>query len=126
MNTYYIDTILATLTYLSSGFILFFIGKYTYQLIHRDINVKDELVEKDNFAFAVAHTGYFVGLLIAIGSVLSGESAGIVQDLIDADRTINVTATDLLMDIASATGDMSINTSVDRFNINWAFLLPYR
>ena len=53
-----------------------------YQLIHRGYNVKDELVEKDNLAFAVAHTGYFVGLIFAIGGVMMGESYGLLLDLL--------------------------------------------
>jgi len=44
--------------------------------------VAHELVEADNLAFSFAHVGYFTGLLIAIGSVLSGESEGLVLDLI--------------------------------------------
>ena len=78
-----LDSVLSTLIYLASCFILFFIGKMAYQLFHRNINVKDELVEKDNFAFAVAHTGYFIGLLLAIGSAILGPSQGLHQDLID-------------------------------------------
>ncbi len=79
----YLDTILSTITYLASTFILFYIGKLVYQIFNRKIQVKSELVEKDNFAFAIAHTGYFVGLLLAIGSAVVGPSNGIVTDLID-------------------------------------------
>ena len=64
MNMTYIDAILTTVVYLGSSFALFFIGKYLYQLFHRGYNVKDELVEKDNLAFALAHTGYFIGLVL--------------------------------------------------------------
>ncbi len=81
MNMTYIDTILTTLVYLGSSFALFFIGKYVYQLIHR-YNVKDELVEKDNLAFALAHTGYFIGLILSIGGIMMGETAGILMDLL--------------------------------------------
>lgn len=77
------DSILTTVIYLASSFLLFWVGKVVYQLVNRTINVQDELVEKDNFAFAVAHTGYFIGLLLAIGSALVGESNGFVEDLID-------------------------------------------
>jgi len=77
------DDILAALVYLVSCFVIFLIGKYVYQIFHKSINVKDELVEKDNFAFAVAHTGYFIGLLFAIGSAIIGPSMGLQQDLID-------------------------------------------
>ncbi len=77
------DEIIAALIYLTSCFVIFLIGKFAYHLFHRDINVKDELVEKDNFAFAVAHTGYFIGLLFAVGSAVVGPSAGITTDLIN-------------------------------------------
>jgi uncharacterized membrane protein YjfL (UPF0719 family) len=75
-----LDAIVATLVYLLIGFLLFFLGKLSYQLFHRKINVKDELVFKDNLAFAVAHTGYFIGLLAALGGALLGESQGFLLD----------------------------------------------
>lgn len=78
----YIDATLTTVVYLISSFVLFFIGKYLYQLFHRGYNVKDELVEKDNLAFALAHTGYFIGLILAIGGVMMGETAGLLTDLL--------------------------------------------
>jgi len=78
----YIDAILTTVVYLVSSFVLFFIGKYLYQLFHRGYNVKEELVEKDNLAFALAHTGYFIGLILAIGGVMMGETAGLLMDLL--------------------------------------------
>lgn len=82
MNMTYVDAILTTVVYLSSSFALFFIGKYLYQLFHRGYNVKEELVEKDNLAFALAHTGYFIGLILAIGGVMMGETAGLLMDLL--------------------------------------------
>ncbi len=78
-----LDTALTSLVYLASCFILFLIGKFIYQLFNRKIDVKAELVEKDNFAFALAHVGYFTGLLLAIGSAIIGPSNGLVYDLID-------------------------------------------
>ncbi|MEM7552455.1 MAG: DUF350 domain-containing protein [Bacteroidota bacterium] len=77
------DSVLAFLVYLANCFVLFFIGKIAYQLFNRKVNVKDELVEKDNLAFAMAHVGYFTGLLLAIGSAILGPSEGLVQDIID-------------------------------------------
>ena len=82
MNMTYIDAILTTVVYLGSSFVLFFIGKYLYQLFHRGYNVREELVEKDNLAFALAHTGYFIGLIAAIGGVMIGETAGLLTDLL--------------------------------------------
>ncbi len=81
--TQYLDNVLAALVYLACAFILFFIGKLVYKLFHPSIDVKNELVEKDNFAFATAHTGYFVGLLLAIGAAIIGESQGLIPDLIN-------------------------------------------
>ena len=78
-----LDSILSTFVYLAACFILFILGKWAYGLFHRSIDIQSELVEKDNFAFAVAHTGYFIGLLLAIGSAIVGPSVGIVEDLFD-------------------------------------------
>ena len=78
-----LDNILSAGIYLAAAFLLFYIGKLVYQLFNKQINMKDELVEKDNFAFAIAHTGYFIGLLLSIGSAIIGPSDGYVNDLID-------------------------------------------
>ena len=77
-----LDGLLTTLTYVSVSFLLFFLGKIVYQLFHPRVKVAYELVENDNLAFAFAHVGYFIGLLLAIGSVMVGESEGLVNDLI--------------------------------------------
>jgi uncharacterized membrane protein YjfL (UPF0719 family) len=78
-----LDGILTTLIFLLASFVLFFIGKKVYQLFHPSFNVSHELVEKDNFAFSVAYVGYFIGLLMAIGSAVLGESEGLQTDLIN-------------------------------------------
>lgn len=78
-----LDTILTAITYLALCFILFIVGKWVYRLFQRNINVQQELVEKDNFAFAVAHVGYFIGLLLAIVSAIVGPSEGLYYDIID-------------------------------------------
>lgn len=41
------------------------------------------MVEKDNLAFSFAYTGYFGGLLLAVGSAVYGESLGLLVDLED-------------------------------------------
>ncbi len=71
------------LAYIASGFIIFLLGKIIYQMINKGFNIKDELVEKDNLAFAFAHTGYFIGLLLAIGSAIVGPTRGLIYDVID-------------------------------------------
>lgn len=74
---------LYSIAYILTGAILFFIGKFLYKITHRDINIADELVEKDNFAFSFSYVGYFVAVVIIIGSSIIGESHGIVTDLIN-------------------------------------------
>ncbi|NQX81658.1 MAG: DUF350 domain-containing protein [Flavobacteriaceae bacterium] len=70
-----------SITYILTAFFMFYIGKLAYGLFNRKINVKNELVEKDNFAFAIAHTGYFIGLLLAIGAAIVGPSKGLMTDV---------------------------------------------
>ncbi|MBI9057732.1 MAG: DUF350 domain-containing protein [Labilibaculum sp.] len=69
--------------YIAVAFAIFLIGKFVYQLLHPSFKVKEELVKKDNFAFAVAHVGYYIGLLFSIGSAIVGPSNGLVNDIID-------------------------------------------
>ena len=78
-----IITVAEAVSYVFGAFVMFFIGKLVYDLLHKKIDVKSELVEKDNFAFSIAHTGYLVGLLLAVGSSIVGPSKGIFIDFID-------------------------------------------
>ena len=79
----YLDTALTSIIYLAACFVLFFVGKLIYGVFHRQVRVKHELVENDNFAFAVAHVGYFIGLILAISGAIVGPSEGLIPDLID-------------------------------------------
>lgn len=79
----FVDGILTSLVYLLASFALFYIGKISYQLFHRDIKVVQALAKDDNQAFSVAYAGYYIGLLLAIGSALMGESSGLLLDLMD-------------------------------------------
>jgi len=64
-------------------YILFFIGKLVNDLLHREYDLTEQLVEKDNPALALAVAGYYFGMVIAIGGTLVGPSGGIVDDIID-------------------------------------------
>jgi uncharacterized membrane protein YjfL (UPF0719 family) len=72
-----------SLVYIALTFVIFFIGKLIYQIVNPSIKVKEELVKKDNLAFSLAHVGYFVGLLLAIGGAIIGPTKGLVNDIID-------------------------------------------
>ncbi|MFK7952288.1 MAG: DUF350 domain-containing protein [Ekhidna sp.] len=78
-----LDGALTTLLYILASFTLFVVGKFVYQLFHPKVKVGFELVENNNLAFAFAHVGYFIGLLLAIGSAVLGESDGLIDDLIN-------------------------------------------
>lgn len=71
------------IVYIAVGFAIFLFGKFVYQLFNRGFSVKDELVEKDNLAFAFAHVGYFIGLFIVIGASIVGPSDGLLADAIE-------------------------------------------
>ena len=77
-----LDNLITALCYLAVALILFVIGRFVYKLFQFRIKIGHELVEKDNMAFAVAHAGYYTGLLIAISGAITGPSYGLVTDLI--------------------------------------------
>ena len=83
INNELLLTAIEGIVYISSAFIILFIGKKVYDVLHKDIDVKSELVSKDNFAFAVSHAGYLLGLLLSIGGAIVGPSNGLYIDLID-------------------------------------------
>ena len=78
-----LDHILSSLIYLGSCFAVFALGHLVFILFRKNYNIKDELVEKDNMAFALVLSGYYLGLTFAIGGVIAGPSAGLENDLID-------------------------------------------
>ena len=78
-----LDHILSSLVYLAAWFVVFVAGHLVFILFRRSYDVKDELVEKDNTAFALVLCGYYLGLTFSIGGVIAGPSAGMESDLID-------------------------------------------
>ncbi len=78
-----VDNLLLAVIYLICAFVLFLIGKVVFDAINRSYKLNEELVKKDNTALAIAMVGYYFGLTLAIGGVISGPSAGLAEDLID-------------------------------------------
>lgn len=78
-----LDQVITALIYLVSSYVLFYLGKLAYDKLHPHFVLRDELVKKDNFALALSVFGYYLGLIIALGGTLSGESAGWISDLFD-------------------------------------------
>ena len=70
-------------TYLAVVLGLLVLGKWLYDALHRRFVLQTELVEKDNLAVAVAVSGYYLGLVIVLGGVVSGPASfSIVDDVI--------------------------------------------
>lgn len=78
-----LDALISGLIYLVSAYLLFWLGKVVFDLIHREFRVAEELLKKNNAALALALAGYYLGLVFAIGGVLVGPSQGLLEDLID-------------------------------------------
>lgn len=77
------NNLLSAVIYLACCYFLFWVGKLAYSVVHSDVQVKEELVKKDNCAFALSLIGYYMGLVFAIGGAVAGESNGLLADLID-------------------------------------------
>lgn len=76
------NELLNSALYFLASLILVFIGRVVYKLFHPKLNTINELLEKDNLAFSFSYVGYFVGLVMAIGSALLGEHVSLKADLI--------------------------------------------
>ena len=67
--------------YLLEAFVLLVIAKWAYTSLYRRVRLKEELFDKGNAALAVSTAGYLFGVVIALGGVLAGPSAGWQADL---------------------------------------------
>lgn len=78
-----LDTIITGVILLFAFYVVFLVGKFIFDFLHRDFKLNIELVEKDNAAMALSVVGYYIGLVLSIGGILSGLGTGLVDDLID-------------------------------------------
>ncbi len=77
-----LDQLLTGLVYLVTVIVLLILGRLAHQLFHRGIDTKAELVDKDNLAYALSVAGYYIGLIMAIGGIMSGPALYWVDDII--------------------------------------------
>ena len=75
-----LDQILTGFIYLAVVLVLLVIGKWVYDGLHRRFVLRTELVEKDNLAVALVVAGYYLGLVIVLGGVVSGPASFSVLD----------------------------------------------
>jgi uncharacterized membrane protein YjfL (UPF0719 family) len=78
-----LDTLLTAAILLAGYFIVFLIGKLLHDLLRREYKVNFELTERDNPALALSMVGYYLGLVLAVGGALVGESLSLVDSLLD-------------------------------------------
>lgn len=72
---------LETFVELALGLALCWAGKRAYGFFHRGVALDDELVVRDNPAFAVPLAGYYLAILICLGAAFSGpERGGMAKD----------------------------------------------
>lgn len=67
--------------YVLEAFVLMWIAKFAYTRIYRRVSLRDEIFGRSNSALAVSTAGYLLGIVIALGGVLTGPSAGLQADL---------------------------------------------
>jgi len=72
-----------SLVYLLEVFVLLWAARMAYRLVYRRVDLNRELFQSNNHALAVATAGYLLGIVIALGGVLSGPSAGFLLDIRD-------------------------------------------
>lgn len=66
-----VSSILPTLLYLMSGLLLFSVGRFIYMFWHKKVDLRFELVKKDNFAFAITQVGYYIAILIVTVALIA-------------------------------------------------------
>ena len=78
-----VDQILPGFIHLAVVLVLLVIGKWVYDGLHRSFALRTELLEKDNLAVGLAVAGYYLGLVIVLGGVVSGPASfSLLDDVI--------------------------------------------
>ena len=77
------DNILTSLVLIAVVMVIILIAKKTWDICHRRIKLRHELVENDNPAVALALCGYLFGTVFAIAGIMSGEDLPLVDEIID-------------------------------------------
>ncbi|MEM7583948.1 MAG: DUF350 domain-containing protein [Acidobacteriota bacterium] len=83
MSYVQLDIFVTGVVYLAAIFVLLLLGKLIYARRHTGFVLAEELFENDNLALSLAVVGYYLGLVFALSSVLSGEAVDLTTDLID-------------------------------------------
>ena len=78
-----VQQILTGFVYLAVVLVPLVIGKWVFDVLHRRFVLKTELIERDNLAVAAAVAGYYLGVVIVLGGVVSGPASfSLLDDVI--------------------------------------------
>ena len=78
-----VEQILTGFVYLAVALVLLVIGKWVFDVLHRRFVLRTELIERDNLAVAAAVAGYYLGVVIVLGGVVSGPASfNLLDDVI--------------------------------------------
>lgn len=77
------DSFLSAIILVILSYVMFVIGKLVNDILHKEYQLTEELVHKDNPALAIAITGYYFGVILCIGGALTGPSYGLKDDIIN-------------------------------------------
>ncbi len=81
MDEIQITSMARSAVYLLEAFVLLWIAKVAYTGVYRRVNLRREIFERGNNALAISTVGYLLGIVIALGGVLTGPSSGWEADL---------------------------------------------
>lgn len=93
---------LGIVPYFAAALVLFFLGKFLFDLSTPRIADDEELTTRDNTAFGVLFTGYMLGLAFALAGVFSSLGSSLIDNLISLG--ISGLAAIVLMRLSMALG----------------------
>ena len=97
---------LGIVPYFAAALILFFLGKFLFDLSTPGIKDDEELTQKDNPAFGVLFVGYMLGLAVALAGTFSSLGPSILDNILDLG--ISGLAAIILMRVSMALGERLI------------------
>ncbi|NIM16898.1 MAG: DUF350 domain-containing protein [Candidatus Aminicenantes bacterium] len=78
-----IDNVITGVILLVCSAVILFVGKIIYDVLHRKFRLREELLKKDNFALGYAVSGYYLGLILAVGGILTGPEGYWLDEVFD-------------------------------------------
>ena len=97
---------LGIVPYFAAALVLFFLGKFLFDLSTPGINDDEELTQKDNPAFGVLFVGYMLGLAVALAGAFSSLGPSILDNILDLGTS--GLAAIILMRVSMALGERLI------------------